>query len=120
MENLYNIQEKNGFHNVQSCVDVIYTYNATTKYFLFHWSEISHNSHQKDNAPVRHVCKICTKISYQSCKYIYCEKLTATYQKENFTPRKERICHYQQNKTGNHHKTGYSKDPNIACKESQY
>ncbi len=76
----------------KSNANFVYPHNVATKYLLFHWSKISHNPHQKDNAPIRHVCKNCTKISHQPCKYICCEKLAATHQKENFTPKKERIC----------------------------
>ena len=63
------------------------------KYLLFHKSKISHNSHQKDNAPVWYVCKNRTKISYQSCNDICGEKLATTYQKDNLTPKREWIYH---------------------------
>ena len=88
-----NSKEENGLYNVKGNANFVYACDVTASNILFHWSEISHYSHQKDNASVWHVCKNCTKISHQPCKCICCEKLVATHQKENFTPKKEWICH---------------------------
>ncbi len=67
-----NLKEKNGWYHLKSNVNFVYAYNVAANNRLFYWSKIRHNSHQKDNAPVWHVCKNCTKIPYQSCKHICC------------------------------------------------
>lgn len=87
-----NFKEKNGLYNVKGNTNFVYSRNATANNFSLHRSQVSHKLHQKDNASVWHVCKICPEVSHQSCKHISCAKLATTHQRENFTPKRGRVC----------------------------